>query len=174
VDISEILLTIAEVAVALAGFGGIAAGLGYRARGSWNEQDRFRLLVMVSVSLSLVFACLVPYALLNTGIPEAWRISSTLALLIPIGNLAIQYRLFKHGLPPGFSLTTTLSILVSNIGAFVLLSFVILQLADEQSMQGLYAASVLLLLLSPAILFLRLIITSFIVRMEEENSIDDA
>jgi hypothetical protein len=168
-EIGEILLTIAEVAVALAGFGGIAAGLGYRARGAWNDQDRFRLLVMVSVSLGLVFACLAPYTLLSAGIGPAWQIASGLTLLIPVGNIVIQYRLFRHGLPSGFSLTTTLSILMSNVAALVLLSLIIVQATGGYASEGIYVASVFFLLFSPAVLFLRLIVTSFISRMEHSD-----
>jgi hypothetical protein len=36
---ADILLNIAEIGIALAGFGRIAAGLGYRAHGEWSEQE---------------------------------------------------------------------------------------------------------------------------------------
>jgi len=168
-ETSDILLTVAEIAIALAGFGGIAAGLGYRSRGRWNDQDRFRLLVMVSVSLAIVFACLAPYTLQSVGIDSAWQIAGSILLLIPIGNFAIQYRLFRHGLPVGFSLATTLSILISNLGGMALITLMLFDRADQYAEQGLYVASVLLLLISPAILFLRLIVTSFISGMDENS-----
>jgi hypothetical protein len=161
-ETSEVLLTVAEVAIALAGFGGIAAGLGYRSRGSWNEQDRFRLLVMVSVSLTIVFACLAPFTLQNAGVDAPWRIAGGLLLLVPIGNLVIQYRLFRHGMPPGFSVWTTLSILASNLGGMTFIVLILFDLTGKYAEEGLYLAAVVLLLFSPAILFLRLIITSFV------------
>ena len=53
---ADILQTIAEIAMGLAGFGGIAAGLGYRARGEWRSDDQMRLIGMACTSLLVVFA----------------------------------------------------------------------------------------------------------------------
>jgi hypothetical protein len=170
----EMLTTIAEVSVALAGFGGIAAGLGYRSHGRWNDQDRFRLLVMVAVSLGIVFACLVPYSFEKVGMPSAWRVSSGLVTLIPVSNLIIQFRLFRRGLPEGFSLTTTLSILVSNVIGLTLLLALVFGKFESDVEEGFYILSILSLLVSPAILFLRLIITSFIDEAENNGSGPDA
>ena len=41
---ASVLESIAVVAIAFAGFGGIAAGLGYRARGTWSPDDQMRLI----------------------------------------------------------------------------------------------------------------------------------
>ena len=45
---SDILMTLAEVSIALAGFGGIVAGLGYRSKDNWSSRDKFRLLVTIN------------------------------------------------------------------------------------------------------------------------------
>ena len=169
-EINEVLLTIAEVSVALAGFGGIAAGLGYRSRGRWNDQDRFRLLAMVSVSLGIVFACLVPFTLQSIGIQDYWLVAGGLVLLIPISSQIIQFRLFRHGLPSGFSMSTTLSILVSNVGGLSFLGLLLARVPGKDTEQGFYLAAITFLLLSPAILFLRLIKTSFIAKIDGEES----
>ena len=166
----EILTTIAEVSVALAGFGGIAAGLGYRSHGRWNDQDRIRLLIMVSVCLGIVFACLTPYTFEKVGLPDPWRVSSGLVTLIPISILIIQYRLFRRGLPEGFSLITTLSILASNVIGLTLLLVLAFGMFQNEAEEGFYILSILSLLVSPAILFLRLIITSFVEEIENHES----
>ena len=161
-ETGEILTTIAEISVALAGFGGIAAGLGYRSRGDWNDQDRFRLLVMVAVSLGIIFACLVPHTLQKFGRVDYWLLSSIPVMIIPFCNLTIQYRLFRRGLPEGFSLATTVSILASNVVGLVFLLSLVLGFAQEETQEGFYVVAILSLLVTPATLFLRLIVTSFV------------
>ena len=161
-ELGEILLTISEVAVALAGFGGITAGIGYRSRGSWTEQDRFRLMVMEATSLSIVFVCIAPYAIEHLGIDEHWRIAALLLILIPVGNLIAQFRVVGFGLSAGFNPFFTLAIMLSNLGGLLLACVLVSGLIDHSGRFGFYLASVLLLLVTPAILFLRLLVTSFV------------
>lgn len=157
----DVLLTISEVAIAIAGFGGIAAGIGYRSQGSWTKQDRFRLMVMEASSLSLVFVCLVPYALEHLGISEQWRKAAILLVIVPVGNLIAQFRVVGIGFAAGYNPFFTISIMLSNLGGFVLASILILGILGEEDRSGAYLAAVLLLLIPPAILFLRLLVTSF-------------
>jgi hypothetical protein len=57
---------------------------------------------------------------------------------------------------------TTLSILASNLGGMTFIVLILFDLTGKYAEEGLYLAAVVLLLFSPAILFLRLIITSFV------------
>ena len=157
----EILLTISEVSIALAGFGGIVAGLGYRSKGAWTAQDRFRLITMEATSLSIVFACLVPYSLNHLGFCNQWQIAAFLLLLIAGVNLIAQFRVVGIGLSPGFNPFFTIPIMASNLSAFTLASVLLTGIPDKSSLLGLYMAALLFLLVEPAMLFLRLILTSF-------------
>jgi len=51
-DYSETLIGIAELAVALAGFTGVAVAFGSRDRGAWHPGDRLRLNFLLESSLS--------------------------------------------------------------------------------------------------------------------------
>jgi len=78
----SVLESIAEVAIALAGFGGIAAGLGYRTRGEWSLQDQGRLIWLTALGLVVVFACFLPDVAHHLGSSAPLRVAS--ALLLPI------------------------------------------------------------------------------------------
>jgi hypothetical protein len=67
---SEILQTIAEVAVALAGFSGVVAVLGQRGRGNWSSEEILQLRTLVEPSLE----------------PLVWRLSN--AALASLGLAA--------------------------------------------------------------------------------------
>jgi hypothetical protein len=99
----SVLQSIAEVGVALAGFGGLAAGLGYRTRGDWSGDDKIRLFALVTISLSVVFACYLPSAVNALGSPAPWRIASAVFLLVPLSLLCGQIWLNRRGVPIGYS-----------------------------------------------------------------------
>ena len=160
-EVFDTLTAVSEVSIALAGFGGIAAGLGYRASGSWHGDDLFRLLVMVIVCLSVVFACFVPTALHSLDLDGSWRLAGGFVLITSIGQLTVQYRRFRRGLPPGYNLVVTLALIVSNLIVFGLSVFLVLGLPESNQAPGVYLTAILFLLLTPAILFVRLIVTAF-------------
>jgi len=93
---ADILQGIAEVAIGLAGFAGIAAGLGYRARGSWSEPDRKRLIAVILFALAAIFACFVPYAIYHLGFESPWRIASFLCLYTPLRAFYSQYKIVRY------------------------------------------------------------------------------
>lgn len=74
-DPSGVLLAVAEVGIGLAGFGGIAAGLGCRVHSNWTPQDRMRLIFSATTSLQVVFASLIPYAVYEFAPARAELIS---------------------------------------------------------------------------------------------------
>ena len=51
-DKVELLIGIAEIAVALAGFTGVVVAFGSRSQGSWNPGDRLRLAFLLEASLT--------------------------------------------------------------------------------------------------------------------------
>ena len=82
---TDVLATIAELAVAFAGFSGIVAALGRREQGVVFPEDRVRLAVLIGSSLSTTAFALLPFALWEVaGTPErVWAFSS--AIYIPYG-----------------------------------------------------------------------------------------
>jgi hypothetical protein len=77
---SDLLQTIAEIAIALAGFTGVVAFLGQRARGEWRPVDLFRFNQLLGGSLAALLFSFTPILLFKMGVPEpiAWRWSSGL------------------------------------------------------------------------------------------------
>jgi hypothetical protein len=78
----DALATIAEIAIAIAGFAGIAAVLGRRSQGDWTPEDAFRLQGLLYSSFSAVIFSFVPIVLLLTRLAPSvvWSLSSGAAL----------------------------------------------------------------------------------------------
>ncbi len=93
-DHGDILLTLAEVFVAFAGFSGVVAVFGRRDPGAWSFAERFRFFSLVVTSLSSLLLCIVPFGLLALNVAEAsvWRSLSALFVLynIVVGFLFIR------------------------------------------------------------------------------------
>ena len=159
-EYAGILETIAEVAIALAGFGGIAAGLGYRAGGTWSESDQARLLGMALVSLSVVFACLLPAVLHYMGVGAVWRWASLLLLPVPISGLLATRRQYAGGIPQDVSRVALVVASIAQIIAAILFLLEIVGLAGERAF-GIYLGAVVLLLLQASVYFVRLLVSSF-------------
>lgn len=92
---TDVLATIAELAVAFAGFSGIVAALGRRDEGVIFPEDRVRISVLVGASLSTTAFALLPLALWDlAGSPaRVWSITS--ALYVPYG-LVILFVSERH------------------------------------------------------------------------------
>ena len=87
-----ILTVLAEVAIAIAGFSGIAVALQGRS-GSWSETDKLRFSMLLQVSLSCVFWSLVPIVLhlIYASEPFVWSWSSGIWLFSII--CLVSYRI---------------------------------------------------------------------------------
>lgn len=168
VEFASILQTIAEVAVGLAGFGGIAAGLGYRTRGNWSEPDRLRLLGLVTSSLFVILASLLPYAVHHLGVRHPWSISGAVLTVAPIWVLSLQWRRVfaqsrpgRVGVQSGYHPALAVTIALINLTTLLLFLGAAIGVGDPDRVFGLYLAAVLLLLLNAAVFFLRLLTTAF-------------
>lgn len=77
---SEVLLTVAEVAVALAGFSSVVAIFVRRESGSWTGPDVLRLWQLIIYSLAAVFFAFFPFLLFYCGLTttDIWIVSSAL------------------------------------------------------------------------------------------------
>jgi hypothetical protein len=96
VDPTEALLAIAQIALGLAGFGGIFVAVGRERRAALRPADSYRLTLLLSTALSTLVLSLVPVALRALELSEAsvWRSSSAAmsALLLGLGFATVRMR----------------------------------------------------------------------------------
>ena len=72
VDDLDVLLSIAEISVAFAGFAGIITAVTGRTGGDWDLANLTRFRLMIYSSLSAVVACLIPYVFLLNSEQVNW------------------------------------------------------------------------------------------------------
>jgi hypothetical protein len=89
----DLLLTIAEVAVALAGFSAIVGLLGNRSGRSGIKVDALRLQVMLELGLSVAAAAFLPVliSLFEFDLWTTWRIAAALWLALAIPSEIIAW-----------------------------------------------------------------------------------
>jgi hypothetical protein len=82
-DPLDTLQTIAEIAIAIAGFSGIAAVLGRGNDSQWSPEDAFRLRQLLQTSFQTVIFCFLPALMVaaSLGADAVWAASSALWLL---------------------------------------------------------------------------------------------
>ena len=80
-EASDVLLTIAEMAIGLAGFSGVVLAFTYQGR--LRPADRYRFLGLFTQALTVAFLCLVPFGFYHAGYAgdAIWRGSSAVAVL---------------------------------------------------------------------------------------------
>ncbi len=97
-DYPETLIGIAEIAVALAGFTGVAVAFGSRDHGAWHPGDRLRLSFLLESSLTAAGFALLSLVLLHLY-PEsssiAWAVGSFLWSVFMLGSLFRSHRRIK-------------------------------------------------------------------------------
>lgn len=88
----------AQVAVTLAGFTGIVVVFGRRALHEWSAGDRFRLGILLILSILPFVMCLTGIFLLTTGmaLPDTWRWCSAIAAVLLLGGNGIIVRTFAR------------------------------------------------------------------------------
>ena len=96
-DVTDQLLTIIEVAVALAGFAGIVGSFQFKAGANLSRGDVLGLYLMIHLSLTTAICAALPIILYNFGISETtvWSICSSvgfLAFVIVIFNIKKKFR----------------------------------------------------------------------------------
>ncbi len=83
---SDELLTIAELAIGLAGFSGVVIAFSYR--GKLRPTDRYRFVGLFTQALTVAFLSFVPFGFYHAGQvgPAIWRASSGVAVLFWLFN----------------------------------------------------------------------------------------
>jgi hypothetical protein len=90
----DVLLTIAQVAVAFAGFSSVVVVFGQRAVGRWSEEDLVRFAFLIASSLVVVFLAFLPIflRLLHCSDAATWGISSTILGAAAVILTAVAWR----------------------------------------------------------------------------------
>ena len=155
-DASEILLTFAEVSVALAGFIGITAAFRQRST-SWSADDLSSVRFVLEVSFSALFLSVLPGIISNFSIaPElSWRIAALgmAGVLLALFSYQAQRRrrLARKGIRPG----SRVPFRGTMIGCyFAVTAAVALAGVFGIVVQGAYVLGVAMLLLAAVIEFL--------------------
>jgi hypothetical protein len=97
---TDLLQTLAEVGITLAGFTGIVAVLGRRGHGEWEPHEWLRLAMLLTFSFGSVFFAFLPPLLDAYDVPEprAWSIASAmLAVFLAVVYAAIIGRVVALG-----------------------------------------------------------------------------
>lgn len=162
---TDVLLTLAEVSVAFAGFSGIVAVFGRRDPKAWSFADRARFYALVSTSLAAVFLAVIPFGLLALGIPAAfvWRTSSGLFaiyLVLTYISWAHQFRSASIEQRSGVSRIVAWGVMVSSV---VILGINVYNAAIAAS-AGPFLLALILLVGQAGFYFARLLVLSFDVK----------
>ncbi len=156
-DVFALLQTVAQVAVAFAGFGAIASGIS--SRSEEGRVDAGRLINMLITSLSVTILALVPCVLALFDMPEEWiwRGSAVVVLLSTVafapGALRRTRRMAKMA---GYHRSAT----IANQGllaASVLLNLLCAFGLPEDNVDLSFVAGLFALLTVSAILFFRMV-----------------
>jgi hypothetical protein len=91
---TDLLTTLAQLGVALAGFSGIVSVLGTRASGEWSSWERTLLAVLLATSGGVILWSLLPLLLLASGLAEGrvWRLSSASWVVAQVAVLSHRVR----------------------------------------------------------------------------------
>ena len=157
---SDVLLTIAEVAVAFAGFASIAVLFQHRDPRQWPPEVVVRLRTMIESSLATLFTALLPFALFHLGLADQalWAASSLLLALILVGYGGRVWALSRRSLAAGrlsraftatngaIALLLTVALLLNSAGVLFQRSF------------GPYLVAVLWNLGFTSLMFLRVVV----------------
>ncbi len=157
-DYQDLLQTLAEVSVALAGFSGVVSVFGRRRTGEWDPADRLHLSFMLETSLAALFLSILPFALLAAELSPRWTwtvMSGVLAafLVLVDGAAIYRYRRLSSDQQIGMGRILGTASLLGDLCVIVLQLFNVFS-AREFS---LYLIGLIWLLFSCAISFVRLL-----------------
>jgi hypothetical protein len=157
---SDVLLTTAELALALAGFGSVVAAFVGNKR-KWEPMEVVRLRALIMLSLTSALIALIPFPLAYGGFeaPALWVLSSALAALLGVAVLAGMLVFARHPMTQQGSLpwsTLSISLAVMSVVINILNA---LGMGFQKSFAG-YFTGLLILLILAGLYFSRLIVLS--------------
>jgi len=119
----ELLMAIAQIAVALAGFSGLIAAIRTAAPEGWHPRDVWSLSWMLGASIGALLFALLPawLALFELDDARVFRIASAFACVFIAGFVGVMarsgHRLTRGGYPPRVKGFPALLVLVLSIAA---------------------------------------------------------
>lgn len=164
----DTLLSIAEIAVALAGFTSLVTVLGSRQDRASRARDRSRLQVMLELGLRNAAFAVIPLPFLEAGAsePALWRIMSGFYLLAMAGHVVLQNRRGQGLALWGASSLRVSLVAVATISAVASAANVLG--VHGSSSFSLYVASLVLGLVFAGLIFLS--VASSVFRAEDTSS----
>lgn len=160
-DVVELLIGIAEIATALAGFTGVVVAFGSRSQGSWHPGDRLRLGFLLEASLTAGGFSLLALLLLSllADAETVWRLLSGawfafMSFSLLNSRRQIRSNLAEHG---------DVDRIANRVTALCFLSLMALQLPNLLLWHALwpFLAAIMLNLAGAAMQFARLIKSAF-------------
>lgn len=163
IEVSDTLIGLAQIAAAFAGFAALVSVLRERGKRAETAHGILRLRVVISTSMVVVVACLVPVGLAHFGLSDrvVWGVSAALLLTL---NYSVILSFFKS-YQPVQSLFPPDRIAASLVGALEFLdqAALILILLDiwPTLLWPLYLGALILNICQAAFVFLRFVGSEF-------------
>jgi hypothetical protein len=90
IDVASALLTLAQVAIGLAGFSAILVALSGKPD-QWTPVDAFRIRNILAFTFQSVFLSLIPFVLTFFSLPEStvWKVSLLILAIATLGNVLL-------------------------------------------------------------------------------------
>ena len=160
-DVPEILIGIAEIAIALGGFTGVVVAFGSRREGAWHPGDRLRLGFLLEASLTAAGFALLGLLLIaaDLGSQTTWMVCSAawaafMVYSLVASRVALKVNQEAHGDIDRFA---------NRVTATLFIVFIALQVANVLRLQELwpFLAGLVLNLAGAAMQFARLIRSAF-------------
>ncbi len=160
-DFVELLIGIAEIAVALAGFTGVVVTFGSRSQGAWHPGDRLRLSFLLMASLTAAGFALLSLLALSSNLaePTVWSALSALWALFMCWSLWASRQQMQQAADVHQDIDKLTNAITTT--CFVLLIFV--QILNATLWHEFYPflAAIMLNLVGAAMQFARLIRSAF-------------
>ncbi len=157
---ADILLLIAEISVAFAGFAGIVTVIGRRAEGDWSEADCSRFWQMIEVSMLALLFSVLPFGFYYGKCPDActW---GTCSLLLAIAGGVQMTRSARHTLKAlrsdqSVSVSFTVTYVATGAAVLVVQVMNVIGVVFQHTL-GAYLLGVLWQLFLACVLFWRLL-----------------
>ena len=161
-DHVDILLTFAEVSIALAGFSGVVAVFGRRDPDSWSLADRLRFFSLVHTSLSSLLLCILPFGLLALNVAEA-SVWSSLSALFVLYNILVLVLFTRRLLAASASERAEVTWVVIPVVLAILAPVLVLNVYNvgAGATFGPLLVGIIFLLVLAGFLFARMLISAF-------------
>lgn len=120
-DIFDILMTIGQIALGLAGFSSILIALsGHPSK--WQALDSYRITGMLSVSFLTLLLSLLPSVIVNVGVPPAlaWRLCAGIAAVVLIAS--VGWSRFRYRRLSESDQAASIPVLAASVQAGILLA----------------------------------------------------